>query len=173
MLVTLMKADRLSTITLPVKIKGRFWMNDLDPNGKLRKLISIEDVSGKWVIKSNRITNILSADATDKKNTVLEAFSFYSLHIKDIDEQAILFAEPITEERQTFTKYMVKPQSQITIGRHENCVIQYTNKYVSNKHAVISYMNGVWKISDESSTNGTYVDGLRVKEKTLDRKSVV
>ena len=167
MLVTLMKADRLSTITLPVKIKGRFWMNDLDPNGKLRKLISIEDVSGKWVIKSNRITNILSADATDKKNTVLEAFSFYSLHIKDIDEQAILFAEPITEERQTFTKYMVKPQSQITIGRHENCVIQYTNKYVSNKHAVISYMNGVWKISDESSTNGTYVDGLRVKEKTL------
>ena len=48
MIVNLIKTDRIFSLTLPEKVKGRFWLNDFDEKGAFRQLISIEAMDEKW-----------------------------------------------------------------------------------------------------------------------------
>jgi S-DNA-T family DNA segregation ATPase FtsK/SpoIIIE len=57
----------------------------------------------------------------------------------------------------------VPDQGKLIIGRSENCNISYSNKYTSSQHAeIIIHENGMI-INDLNSTNGTFVNGLRIK----------
>ena len=58
-----------------------------------------------------------------------------------------------------------------TIGRRPNCDIQIDDVTVSGQHAIVSvalseYMEGVYDIhiEDQGSTNGTIVNGRRIKK---------
>ncbi|MBP2071019.1 MULTISPECIES: FHA domain-containing protein [Thermoanaerobacterium] len=50
-----------------------------------------------------------------------------------------------------------------TIGRADDCDIVMENPYVSSKHAMIRKNGKKFIIQDLNSTNGTYVNGKRVK----------
>ncbi|ADL68189.1 FHA domain-containing protein [Thermoanaerobacterium thermosaccharolyticum] len=50
-----------------------------------------------------------------------------------------------------------------TIGRADDCDIVVENPYVSSKHAMIRKKGKKFVIQDLNSTNGTYVNGKRVK----------
>ncbi|KAA5808457.1 FHA domain-containing protein [Thermoanaerobacterium thermosaccharolyticum] len=50
-----------------------------------------------------------------------------------------------------------------TIGRAYDCDIVVDNPYVSSKHAMIRKKGKKFVIQDLNSTNGTYVNGKRVK----------
>lgn len=75
---------------------------------------------------------------------------------KDNGDKVFAFTEPITEDRQVFTKYLVKDDVDLTIGRTEQNDVCYSNKVVSSKHALLSYRSGKWFIQDTNSTNGTF-----------------
>ena len=47
MVVNLIKAKQMFSLTLPDKIKGQYWLSDFDDVGAYRNLISIEAVDGK------------------------------------------------------------------------------------------------------------------------------
>jgi len=58
-----------------------------------------------------------------------------------------------------------------TIGRRPNCDIQIDDVTVSGQHAIVSvapseYMDGVFDIhiEDQGSTNGTIINGRRIKK---------
>lgn len=51
MIVTLIETYRIFNMTLPDKVKGRFWITDVDSFGDDRKLISVEADEGSWVLK--------------------------------------------------------------------------------------------------------------------------
>jgi hypothetical protein len=55
----------------------------------------------------------------------------------------------------------------ITIGREPGNGIAIPEPYVSARHAVIYQSGGSYWVEDLGSTNGTYVNGLPVKEPTL------
>ena len=54
MIVNLIKSKQMFSLTLPNKVKGQYWLSDVDHEGNARELISIEAVNGEWVLKSNK-----------------------------------------------------------------------------------------------------------------------
>lgn len=53
-------------------------------------------------------------------------------------------------------------EGEVLVGRSSECGIQVLVENVSRKHARIFYRNDEYHIEDLDSTNGTYVNGIRV-----------
>ena len=54
-----------------------------------------------------------------------------------------------------------------TLGRDVNNSVVVDDAFVSGVHAALTYRGRAWYVEDLGSTNGTYVNGLRVVEPTL------
>lgn len=167
MIINLIKTKQMFSLTLPHKVKGQYWVTDIDDNGNARELISVEAVDGNWVVKSNKSVSILNSENKPVENTVLKPANFFNLKIVGTDEVVKLFTESIDETRQTFKKVVIRNADALHIGRTEDNNICFANKFVSSKHAKLSYDGSSWSILDSGSTNGTYVNGYRVDSKTL------
>ena len=110
MIVNLIKNRELFSITLPEKVKGQYWINDIGNDGESRQLIGIEAHKNEWILKSNKRTVILDKDSNPVKNTVLKEDSFFNLRIEGETGKVLLFCEPISSTRYTFKKLLVKGQ---------------------------------------------------------------
>ncbi len=51
-----------------------------------------------------------------------------------------------------------------TLGRAETCTVALADTRLSRVHAKITYVGGTWMLTDEGSTNGTLVNGVRVEK---------
>ena len=71
--IYLFKNEGLYTLSLPLKIKGQYWITDYDINGKERKIVNIEERDGKWVLKSNRKVSFLDISVTALRIAVTTA----------------------------------------------------------------------------------------------------
>ncbi|NDC64450.1 MAG: FHA domain-containing protein [Planctomycetia bacterium] len=56
----------------------------------------------------------------------------------------------------------------LTVGRRESCDIVLRFPNVSGSHCELSLENGYWFVKDLGSSNGTKVNGVRVKRQRLD-----
>lgn len=165
MIVTTISKSHINSISLPEKIKGQFWLYETLKTCDER-LVNIEGVNNQWIIKSTRQVKILDNQNNLLKSSSLSPSSIYAL-IKSDGEKVIVFTEPITEDRQIFTKYLVKDDIDITIGRAEENDVCYVNKVVSSRHAILSHRSGKWFVQDVNSTNGTFVNRTRVTKTEL------
>lgn len=168
MIVNLIKAKQMFSVTLPEKVKGRYWITDIDDYGKSRELIGIEAVKGEWILKSNRRVSVLNAEHERIEKACLQENSFFNLKIAGSDERVLIFAETIDHSRRVFQKYVAREATALTIGRNKENQVCFTNRFVSGKHAVLSFDGTRWSISDDDSTNGTYVNGFRVEKQNLE-----
>lgn len=171
MIITTISKSRIQSMTLPQKIKGQYWIYDSEFDGDTR-MVSVEGINNEWILKSTRQVKILDSSGNGLKNTVIEPMSIYVLG-KANGEKVFVFTEPITENRQVFTKYLVKDGVDLTIGRTQQNDICFPNKVVSSKHARLSYKNGTWFIEDLNSTNGTFVNEQRVRKSQLNFGDVI
>ena len=165
MIVTTITKSQIKSISLPQKVKGQYWLCETTDNGDER-LVSIEGINDKWILKSSRQVKLLDSQNNKLKNTVISPLSIYILG-KSNGENVYVFTEPITEDRQVFTKYIVNSDVDLKIGRNEMNDICFSNKVVSSKHAVLSFRNGKWYIKDTNSTNGTFVNNVRTQQAEL------
>lgn len=63
---------------------------------------------------------------------------------------------------------------EIIVGRKGNQPFTITDKTVSGKHLKLSTMpDGNIHVEDLCSSNGTFIDGLRIKEKVVSRNTIV
>ena len=53
-------------------------------------------------------------------------------------------------------------EEELTIGRSPECGIQLRRTMVSRQHARISFRNEEYHLEDLGSTNGTYVNGIKI-----------
>lgn len=164
MIVSLIKANQIFNLTLPQKVKGQYWITDYDVLGNKRNLISVEAISGIWTVKSNRNAAVLDTQKRVIDSTVLNETSFINIKINDTNENAILFAENTDISRRTFKKYVITEPAKIKIGRATSNNFCYDNKFVSNKHAELTFDGQNWMLEDLGSTNGTYVNSYRVEQ---------
>jgi len=51
-----------------------------------------------------------------------------------------------------------------TLGRADECTVALADTRLSRVHAKITYVGGTWMLTDEGSTNGTLVNGVRVEK---------
>ncbi len=167
MIVNLIKAKQMFSLTLPEKIKGQYWLSDFDDFGVHRDLISIEALDGKWTVKSNKLVAVLDANNQPVESFEIQPMSFISLKCYNSDERIILYAEDIDPSRQTFTKFVMMESGNLTIGRNNNNNFYIASKFVSGNHAQLCYDGNNWSIYDQHSTNGTYVNGYRVDATNL------
>jgi len=54
------------------------------------------------------------------------------------------------------------PAGDVTIGRNPGNVVILSDEKVSGLHAKLKYENGLWKIFDDNSSNGTCVNGSKI-----------
>lgn len=54
--------------------------------------------------------------------------------------------------------------SEITIGRDPECDLSVPNSTMSARHATLSFHQNQWWIEDLHSTNGSYIEDLRIEE---------
>lgn len=54
----------------------------------------------------------------------------------------------------------------ITIGRADSCTVTLNDTYVSQMHTRVFSKDGSWFVEDLGSTNGTYLNGMRVTDPT-------
>lgn len=172
MIVTLMKPDRIFSQTLPEKVKGRYFITDIGPDEKRRQVLSVEGINNKWQLKGDKRVKSQVLDVKDKDDVSLEAQVFYKVKIGE-EEDVFLYAENITNGRQTFKKLIVRDNTEITVGRAGNNTIKIENIYVSANHARLNYFDGKWTISDLDSTNGTFVNDYRISTYSLKPGDIV
>ncbi len=165
MIVTTISKNHINTISLPQKVKGQYWLYDF-VGENTERLVSIEALNDQWVLKSNRKVRLCDNAGNPVKNTVISPLSVYIL-LKPSGERAFVFTEPITQDRQTFTKYLVRDGIDLSIGRSEQNDICFANKVVSSSHAQLSFYSGRWHIRDTNSTNGIFVNQQRVYDSDL------
>lgn len=172
MIITLFKMGKLFSIRLPENIKGRFWITDHEAASiSDKKIVGIEAVDGKWVIKSDRKFKIMNFET----GTVAKAIAIYERRLYPVqignnnDDRSCLLTEPFTKDRSTFSKYYINKSAtgfRLNIGKNQENEIVFDNKYVSSCHAMLSYSKNKWYIRDMGSSNGTYVNDMLITNDT-------
>ncbi len=61
----------------------------------------------------------------------------------------------------------------VRIGRGDDCELVVEGPQVSRAHAEVFWANGRWRVRDLESTNGTYLEGLRVETAELGARNAV
>ena len=163
MLVTLLSDEKLSSVALPEKIKGQYWINSYNSNGESFKLLEIEGINGEWRVKSNKKACVISSDNGEMiKYKVLNNYDICQVALMLSGKVAYLITEPDTNDRKIFYKFGLREEKDIKIGRDQSNDIIFNSNSASSKHAILSYNNKRWSITDCDSTNGTYVNNNRV-----------
>ena len=175
MKLTLLSQSEISSIPLPEKPIGRYWLHSRNADGKQRDVVSIEALRAagpgdedKWLIKSNRKFMVVDKDGKALPSVELNLSNLYRIQSADGKSRYMLFAEELTDDRKQYKGYVVaNPAAVITIGRESNNNICYSSDFVSGSHAEISYSADGIFLKDKGSTNNTYVNGKVVKEQKL------
>jgi len=158
MLVSLIKKERIYSVSLPLAVNGTYWVSDRDKNGNERKLVSIEEQNGAWVLKSNNDNKIIEEDRIINE-VVLSNYSFHYIQIEK-EEIALIYCCPVYDENNIQVE--VRNPAEILIGKSQLCKIIFNLPTVSEEHARLTFNNGTWTITDLNSKFGTYVNNERV-----------
>lgn len=67
----------------------------------------------------------------------------------------------------------IKKKKRVVVGRGDDCDIKLSSDRVSRHHCEILYKDGHFEVNDLGSTNGTYVDGARVRNAVLSGSAVI
>ena len=97
MIVRLIKKKKIYNFTLPTEISGNYWITDSDYMGNTRNLINVEEEDGKWKIKSDFETKIMSGE-NEIESAFLSDYSLFFLKINTDNEYVILYCSPTVEK---------------------------------------------------------------------------
>ncbi len=61
---------------------------------------------------------------------------------------------------------------ELFVGRAPSCELVVTDEFASSQHAKVVHIGGDWVVQDLGSTNGTYVDGVRIQTPEVLRMNI-
>ena len=160
MIVYVIDKSRLISFTLPQKIYGSYWITDINDENEEKKIINIQEEDGKWVAYSNKSVSIINNNQSIAK-TVLEAYNFFLLKLKNQEGYLILYVAPLNDS--TKKNYLIANNTNISIGSTNENTITYRNQLTSKHHINLEYKNNTWFIEDLNSQNGTFVNNKAIK----------
>ncbi|SEM28657.1 DNA segregation ATPase FtsK/SpoIIIE, S-DNA-T family [Butyrivibrio sp. ob235] len=148
--------------TVPLEIKPYISGRDDDV------ILPLEVWDGVWTLTGGGKFTITQNETKVDKVTLVDGL-FVNCEFKD-GQVFSLTAEEVAEGNTQFKKYLLgqNNQSPIVIGKDASNTISYNNKFVSPKHAQISFTADGAIIKDLDSMNGTFVNGRMLQgEKKL------
>lgn len=156
MIVSLFNNNKKTTIELPSKISGQYWIEEFD-NGVFNRVVGIEATEKRWYLKANRYVRFFSDESCSMQE--LENNRFYKLKSVRNYSTLYIYSEPKTDDRYIFDKYVANSKLNITVGRDTKNDISFNNKFVSSRHSIISFDGAEsWSIEDYDSENGVFVN---------------
>ena len=150
--------NRIKEYTLPSVDNRRHTVDISAESGVNDCILTFEIVDGIWRIISDEYVSVCSHN-----DEVLENGKKISVNICRSSVSFVIIVTAVTENMYRFRKYILDENT--TIGSSSDCSIVIPGEYVSKKHAVISRINDRYIITDYS-TNGLYINGLKVSRKT-------
>lgn len=69
--------------------------------------------------------------------------------------------------RELYARYPLNSKKPLILGRSNECEVHLADELVSRRHCEVIWKGGQVLVRDLESTNGTFVDGSRIREKTL------
>lgn len=187
MQVTLIGKKFLYKVVLPKVPIGNYWLTDKTKE-KERKLVNIEGQGSAWIIKTDGQVNVINPKAVEvtsnkigiKKTEkpyndfiVLQEHCMYAINFGNTDEVYILYCSPVYDT--STTQFKIINNKEIYIGRNDKCEIKYNNRFISDVHARLFYMNGKWNIENYDKKVGTFVNDVQIKskEKSLQNGDII
>ena len=167
MIASLFNKNAMLSISLPEKIKGQY---SLITDSGLK--VNIEGIDEKWILKTTKQVVIVD-NKQEVDSCEIEEMCIYNIKSKKSHEKSFVFVEPSTDDRVEFKKYLFSKELKLSIGRKASSSIVIDNNYVSSNHAELSFVNGNWSIVDNDSSNGTFVNGKKIKSASLKYGDIV
>lgn len=81
-------------------------------------------------------------------------------------KKLIAYLYPLKEKTPSGTEYILTKDI-VTVGRHPNNIISITQEAVSRHHSRIERKDGEYTLFDLNSSNGTFVNGIKIKFQAL------
>ena len=161
MKVLLIKNNRLYSYRLPDTIKNNFWITDIDNYDNERNLINVLAKDGRWVLKSNYETQVVSGERSYDE-VLLNEYNFYVIKNESEQNYYYLYALPNIDD--SYKVYNINSNGSLKIGKSSNCNILYGHNLIEEEHAELYFQDGLWQIVDNGSKFGVYVNDKRINE---------
>ncbi len=169
MIIYIIKNNRVETYTLPLDISGNYWISDFDDNSRKRNLINIEEKNGRWTITANYEFDLhINGEIVEQADVLIDAFYFLTSH--NNEELISIF---VTKIDNNYSYYQLNDNSEITIGKAQNCQVIYNNGLIADHHATLSYSNSKWFIKNLSNAYKTYVNGFPINQASIAHGSII
>lgn len=168
MIVTLIAQERISTISLPSRVSGRYWISAQNTDGRMINVADVEGIQDHWILHGSPILSLFDERGQEVSTLMLTTDKrVINAKYRKSGQTVQLYVEPSTDDRQTYQKYCVQENCRLNIGRTSDNQIVFDNRYVSAHHACLIWKNQVWSITDTQSSNGTFLNEDRIATKQL------
>ncbi len=145
--------DNMISILIPAVPEGFYrFSNDAE-----YRCFWVEAKDGKWYVCCNTPAYFKNSgsgmygEIQIKDGLIVEA--------ERDDIRYYIFSEMLNPEHMRFVNYQVSSNDTVIVGSSESCDIRYNNVHCSSKHAVISFCENKWHITDLSNDFGVFVNG--------------
>lgn len=158
------ESGAFETMWLPAAMEGRYRFRAELP-------LYIEPNGNQWVAYAEKEAFFQIPGEKERKRLLLTDQMIAQFHFHGL-EYAI-YTETNRPGDNVFLPYYLEERLDYTIGRNSENEISYPNDVVSRRHAILHWDRDAWSILDCGSTNGTYVNGRRVREARLSNGDII
>jgi hypothetical protein len=117
-----------------------------------------DSIVANWQIEEGK--HFKGAEELEKTTVLLDSAKLTSLLAVDPCRKTRSYLEVINGENEGKVYYL--DQQELVLGRNEDCDIEVKDVEISRQHLKLFSENRRWFVQDLGSTNGTYVNKLRV-----------
>lgn len=174
MIITLIAQDQISTISLPERVSGRYWIPLRELDGSSTYVADVEGIQEKWILHSSPFLVLFDEKGQETgRLTLITDNRVISAKNRKTGQPLQFYVEPSTEDRRTYRKYCIGEDCRLDIGRMADNQIVFMNQYVSSHHACLIWQDRAWSITDTQSSNGTFLNERRIATKRLAAGDIV
>lgn len=166
---------QLSEVWLPNRLSGKYCFAQI-PGGKPTSFVSIQAVNERWcaVCSGNAFFQEDSITASGSVEPVnrgpimpLADRRIYQINVEG--DLFTLYSEKSNAESNIFHAYTIERNHDITIGRMESndICIDSRFRFVSRRHAILSWRQDGLHIVDWESRNGVFLNNEAVKDQLV------
>lgn len=154
MLLSLITSKRYTSLYLPQRPEGQYFITDPENEFQLFKVFGESD---QW-----QIQEMSSGRFVDQKPEALQDGMMLTVRIVSAAEKAFLYAQNESPRYTKFARCPVPDQFSFTYGSGNDDLFRTTDTYVSGRHFTLTYKNRNWTIKDNHSSCGTFVNSRRI-----------
>lgn len=173
MIVTLIGENQISTVSLPKRVSGQYWISSQDDTGQVVNVADVEGIQDQWILHGSLNLMLLDTSGKEVDALVLAKNQVITAKYRKTGRPVQFYIEPASDDRRAYQKYCVKADCRLNIGRSSDNQIVYQNQYVSSHHACLVWQNQTWSITDTQSSNGTFLNRQRIVTKQLEPGDIV